>query len=181
MRSSTCTYGAAYIEVDGITADLRRRKQILGLFLCDNHDLIPFKFRSGAKVSGFGQEHITQKRRKCHFYGLLTRLRSDRRHRSGLWAGRAAANQGNSPPIHPHRQPFTLPQPPRNGNANVPASESPGPGEKNPSPGLGVRAKITTFAHGVTPLRRSAPVREKNRPKSDSEPEFYIFPRISDT
>lgn len=25
-----------------------------------------------------------------------------------------------------------------------------------------------------------APAREKNRPKSDSEPEFYIFPRISD-
>ena len=52
---------------------------------------------------------------------------------------------------------------------------------KNPLPGLGVRAKITTFAHGVTPLRRPAPVREKNRPNSDSEPEFYIFPRISDT
>ena len=51
---------------------------------------------------------------------------------------------------------------------------------KNLPPRLGVRAKITTFAHGVTPLRRPAPVREKNRPKSDSEPEFYIFPRISD-
>lgn len=46
--------GAAYIGVDGITADLRRCKQILGLFLCDNHDSIPFKFRSGAKVFGFG-------------------------------------------------------------------------------------------------------------------------------
>lgn len=55
-----------------------------------------------------------------------------------------------------------------------PASESPGPGEKIPDRAWRSH-KITTFAYGVTSLRRPVPARVKNHPNRTPNPSFTFF------
>lgn len=124
-------------------------------------------------VSGYSPSH--KKRRKCHFYGLLTRLRPDRRHRSGSWARRAAATRGNPPPIHPNGSGGPCLNLLATETPTSPASETPDPGEKNLRQGLEFAQKLLPLlmeSHpSGDPLQRGKRTTQNRTPN----PSFTFF------